>query len=93
MVATLHESDAVFSGGNEYVRLWTLAYPLKFSQPPAVLLTKSGNNSSYAEISLSLYVHAIGLESAILKYTSSGGGLAAQLKNPFEAVVIGVPVG
>ena len=91
MVATRHESDAVFSDGNEYVRLWTLDFPCRFSSPPAVLLTKRGGASSAEEISLGLYVHVVNLDSATLKYARLSGGLPAQLKNPFEVVVIGVP--
>lgn len=89
-ICTRHEVDALFTDGNDHVRMWETSLPLTFASPPVVAMTKRDTAHSSESVALIPNVEEVTATTVKVSYEKAGGGLSDVVKVPFELTVTGV---
>lgn len=89
VILTRAVSDAVFTGGNEYVRSYVISFPVTFAEIPAISMTKFESVNSATNLMVNPKVWECTTTNARLGWCSGYGGVPDNFSLPFFLIVIG----
>lgn len=82
-------SDAVFKGGNEYVRSYIISFPVTFAEIPVISMTKFESVNSSTNLMVNPKVWECTTTNARLGWCNGSGGIPDNFLLPFFLIVIG----
>ena len=89
VICTRRERQAVFQGGNEYVRFWTGDFPFEFTEPPTVTITFAHGNNETLGVTPSIKMNDVGKSDFVAAIYTLTGSLPPQVKLGFDVIAVG----
>lgn len=89
-ICTRRERQAVFQGGNEYIRFWTGDFPFEFTEPPTVAVTFAHGDESSLGVTPSIKMDDVGKSDFVAAIYTHTGSLPSQVKLGFDVIAVGV---
>lgn len=90
VICTRRERQAVFQGGNEYIRFWTGYFPFEFAEPPAVAVTFVHGNTEILGVTPGIKMNDVGKRDFAAAVYTVTGSLPSQVKLGFDIIAVGV---
>lgn len=90
VICTRRERQAIFQGGNEYIRFWTGDFPFEFTEPPTVAVTFVHGDSTTLGVTPSIKMYEVGKSNFVATIYTHTGSLPSQVKLGFDVIAVGV---
>lgn len=90
VICTRRERQAVFQGGNAYIRFWTGDFPFEFTEPPTVAVTFVHGNTDSLGVTPSIRMNDVRKSDFDAVIYTNTGSLPPQVKFGFDVIAVGV---